>query len=202
MESQPAPSSSSPRPGGGPRFVYYTASTLNGFLADENNSLAWLFAVDSPEMPDLSVQLGDVGVNVMGSTTYEWVLREEKILETPGRWHELDYLGDRPTFVFSSRDLPRPEGADVRLVRGDVDAAIPEIVAAADGRDVWLLGGGDLVGQFWEAGALDEVQVTFAPATVPSGAPLLPRRIGPDGLSLRNVERFGQFAHLTYDVLR
>ncbi|WP_043502780.1 dihydrofolate reductase family protein [Georgenia sp. SUBG003] len=183
-----------------PRFVYYTASTLNGFLADEDNSLAWLFAVESSAMPDLSAQLGEVAVNVMGSTTYEWVLREEKILETPGRWQQLDYLGDRPAFVFTSRDLPRPEGADVRLVRGAVTDSLGEITTAADGGDVWLLGGGDLVGQFWEAGALDEIQVSFAPATVPSGAPLLPRRIGPDALSLRSVQQFGQFAHLTYDV--
>ncbi|GAA4286335.1 dihydrofolate reductase family protein [Georgenia daeguensis] len=182
--------------------MYYTASTLNGFLADEENSLAWLFAVESDGTPELSTQLGDVGADVMGSTTYEWVLREERLLEQPGRWQELEYLGDRPTFVFTSRDLPRPDGADVRFLRGPVAAALPEIAAAAGGRDVWLLGGGDLAGQFWEAGALDEIQVSIAPATLPGGAPLLPRRIGPDALRLRRAERFGQFAHLTYDVVR
>jgi dihydrofolate reductase len=201
MEKQDSPSSPQ-RPGGRPRVVYYTASTLNGFLADEENSLAWLFAVDSGETPDLSTQLGDVGADVMGSTTYEWVLREERLLEEPGRWQELDYLGDRPAFVFTSRDLPRPDGADVRFLRGAVADALPEIAAAAGGKDVWLLGGGDLAGQFWEAGALDEIQVSFAPATLPGGAPLLPRRIGPDELRLRKAERFGQFAHLTYDVVR
>jgi len=201
MEQQVSPSSTE-RPQGRPRVVYYTASTLNGFLADEENSLSWLFAVESEGTPDLATQLGDVGADVMGSTTYEWVLREERLLEQPGRWQELDYLGDRPAFVFTSRDLPRPDGADVRFLRGSVADALPEIAAAANGRDVWLLGGGDLAGQFWEAGALDEIQVSFAPATLPGGAPLLPRRIGPDALRLRRAERFGQFAHLTYDVVR
>ena len=201
MEQQASPSSTE-RPQGRPRVVYYTASTLNGFLADEENSLSWLFAVESEGTPDLATQLGDVGADVMGSTTYEWVLREERLLEEPGRWQELDYLGDRPAFVFTSRDLPRPDGADVRFLRGSVADALPEIAAAANGRDVWLLGGGDLAGQFWEAGALDEIQVSFAPATLPGGAPLLPRRIGPDALRLRRAERFGQFAHLTYDVVR
>lgn len=201
MEQQASPSSTE-RPQGRPRVVYYTASTLNGFLADEENSLSWLFAVESEGTPDLATQLGDVGADVMGSTTYEWVLREERLLEQPGRWQELDYLGDRPAFVFTSRDLPRPDGADVRFLRGSVADALPEIAAAANGRDVWLLGGGDLAGQFWEAGALDEIQVSFAPATLPGGAPLLPRRIGPDALRLRRAERFGQFAHLTYDVVR
>ena len=201
MEQQVSPSSTE-RPQGRPRVVYYTASTLNGFLADEENSLSWLFAVESEGTPDLATQLGDVGADVMGSTTYEWVLREERLLEQPVRWQELDYLGDRPAFVFTSRDLPRPDGADVRFLRGSVADALPEIAAAANGRDVWLLGGGDLAGQFWEAGALDEIQVSFAPATLPGGAPLLPRRIGPDALRLRRAERFGQFAHLTYDVVR
>jgi dihydrofolate reductase len=201
MDKQAAPSSPN-RPEGRPRVVFYTASTLNGFLADEENSLAWLFAVDGAETPDLTSQLGDVGADVMGSTTYEWVLREERLLEQPGRWQELEYLGDRPAFVFTSRELPTPEGADVRFLRGPVADALPGIFAAAGGKNVWLLGGGDLAGQFWEAGALDEIQVSLAPATLPGGAPLLPRRIGPDALRLRQVERFGQFAHLTYDVVR
>ena len=185
-----------------PRFIYFTASTLNGFLADESHSLSWLFAVESDVMPEMDTLMPDIGVNVMGSSTYEWVLREERVLEQPGRWSELAYLGSRTTFVFSSRDLPMPNTGDVRIVKGVVAGVLPEIRAAAGGKNVWVMGGGDLAGQFWEAGALDELQISFAPATLSAGAPLLPRRLGPDLLKLKNVERFGQFAHLTYEVRR
>ena len=74
------------------------------------------------------------------------------------------------------------------------------MVAAAGERDVWLLGGGDLAGQFSDAGLLDRVTVTIAPVTLGAGAPLLPRDIRSDRLALRSVERRGSFAELTYDV--
>ena len=63
-----------------------------------------------------------------------------------------------------------------------------------------VVGGGDLAGQFLDAGALDQVQLSVAPAALTGGAPVLPRTLGPDRLHLRDVERYGQFAHLTYDV--
>ncbi|TQL48082.1 dihydrofolate reductase [Homoserinimonas aerilata] len=183
-----------------PRFIYYTASTLNGFLADEHNSLSWLFAVEHPGSELTEKLLDRVGVMVEGSTTYEWMLREERMLEEPQRWSE--FHGERPAFVFTSRKLPVPEGVDVRFASGSVADAVPAIVEAAGERDIWLVGGGELVGQFHDLGLLDEIQVSIAPVTLPGGAPLLPRRIESDALQLRTVEHLGGFAHLTFDVKR
>jgi len=180
------------------RVIYNTATTLNGYIADEENSLAWLFAVESASMPDHAAFLEPVTVLVMGSTTYEWVLREEDLLAHPEKWP--DYFGRRPQFVFTTRDLPVPEGADVRFVRGPVADALPAIRRAAGDGDAWVVGGGDLAGQLLDAGALDEVQLSVAPAALTGGAPVLPRRIGPDRLHLRSAERFDQFVHLVYDV--
>ncbi|WP_127125522.1 dihydrofolate reductase family protein [Georgenia sp. SYP-B2076] len=184
------------------RVIYNAAATLNGFIADDEDSLSWLFAVESAGAPDNAAFLRGIGALVMGSTTYEWVLREERILERPGRWQELEYVGGRPAFVFTTRRLPTPEGADVRLVRGAVADRLPDLAAAAGDRDLWLLGGGDLAGQFLDVDALDEIQVSVAPATLPGGAALLPRRVGPDRLALTSAERHGQFVHLVYAVQR
>lgn len=180
------------------RVIYNTATSVSGYIADEQNSLAWLFAVEADVRPDHDAFLAGITVLVSGSTTYEWVLREEELLAHPEKWPT--YYGDRPQFVFTTRDLPVPAGADVRFVRGSVADALPAIRAAAGKGDVWVVGGGDLAGQFLDAGALDEVQLSVAPAALTGGAPVLPRTVGPDRLRLRDVERFGQFAHLTYDV--
>jgi dihydrofolate reductase len=181
------------------QVTYKTATSLDGFIADERNALEWLFHVDqSSGAPDHDTFMASVGVIVEGSTTYEWVLREERLLEQPARWPQL--FGTRPTFVFTSRDLPAPDGADVRFVRGAVHDALPTIRAAANGHDVWVVGGGDLAGQFADIGALDRLIVTVAPVTLGRGAPLLPRRIESDRLSLLAVERCGEFAELTYAV--
>lgn len=179
-------------------IVYNTATTLNGYLADTQNSLAWLFAVDNAGAPDMGAFMDKIGVFVEGSSTYEWVLEAENLLAEPHKWQE--FYGSRPTYVFTSRELAVPAGADVRFVSGDVAQALPQILAAAGEKDVWLVGGGDLAGQFFDAGALDEVVLSMAPATLSAGAPLLPRNIGSERLILTSAIQRGQFAQLSYSV--
>lgn len=184
------------------RFVYATAASLDGFLADADNSLDWLFAVDGGEesIAGLSAFVEGVGVMVEGSTTYEWVLAHERLLESPDKWQE--FYGDKITYVFSSRtDLPLVPGADIRVLSGSVAAHAEMLRESAAGKDVWIVGGGDLAGQFHEAGLLDEIMVSVAAVTLGSGAPLLPRRIESSRLRLLEVKQVGQFAELRYAVL-
>ena len=179
------------------RTQYYTAASLDGFIADEDNSLQWLFDVEGTEDDTFATFIADVGAVVMGATTYEWLLEHERVLDDPAKWRQ--WHGDRPTVVFSSRDLPSVPG--VELARGDVRPVHERLVDEAAGRNVWLVGGGDLVGQFADAGLLDDIFVAMAPVTLGAGAPLLPRRIT-SGLRLHDVRRVqGAFAllHLTVE---
>lgn len=180
------------------RILYDTATTANGFIADEENSLAWLFAVENGETPEEALLPSGATVLVEGSTTYEWVLAESDILAHPERWTQ--FHGERPTFVFTTRDLPTPAGADIRFVRGPVASVLPDIREAAGDGDVWIVGGGDLAGQFLDVGALDEIAVSVAPVFLTGGAPLLPRRLESDRLRLVSAEAVGQFARLVYRV--
>ncbi|MGI8722428.1 MAG: dihydrofolate reductase family protein [Geodermatophilaceae bacterium] len=76
----------------------------------------------------------------------------------------------------------KTEGRDIRFRQGHVADHLPEILAAAQGKKVRVLGGGDLAGQFLDADALDEITLTVVPVAVTGGAPL-PHRwvIGPPG---------------------
>lgn len=182
------------------KTVYYTATSIDGFIADPKNSLDWLFQFDDVEglEEEHPTFINRIGAAAMGSTTYRWLLDHEKLLEHPEKWSF-----DFPVWVFSSREQPRVQGADVRFVRWDVAQVHAEMVDAARGKDVWLIGGGDLVGQFYDAGLLDEIILTIAPVTLGSGAPLLPRRIAIPPLRLREVRSIGGiFVYLTYDVPR
>lgn len=181
------------------RIVFDTATSFNGWIADEDNSLAWLFAVEGGEHPDDGLFPTSVSVMVEGSTTYEWVLAESDILAHPEKWRE--FHGDRPTFVFTTRELPVPEGADIRFVSGPVADVLAEIRAAAGDGDIWVVGGGDLAGQFLDAGVLDEIALSVAPVALTAGAPLFPRRVGSDRLRLVSASAVGQFARLVYRVL-
>jgi dihydrofolate reductase len=101
--------------------------------------------------------------------------------------------------VFTHRELDIPDGADVRLTRADITEVHGEMLAAAGEKDLWVVGGGDLAGQFADAGLLDEVWVQFAPVTLGSGAPLLPRALD---LELLDVARNRNFLCGRYRVRR
>ena len=177
---------------------YYTATTLDGFIADPDNSLEWLFTrrrePDGPLSYDAFI--AQVGALAMGSTTYEWILGHEFAGKDPSEWR---WPYDIPCWVFTHRQLQVVPGARIALVRGEVASVHAEMVAAAGGRTVWLVGGGDLVGQFADAGLLDEVLVTIAPVTLGAGAPLLPRRLE---LRLDEVGRNGDFVAARFSVVR
>jgi dihydrofolate reductase len=127
--------------GGRSRTVYNTAVSADGYIADANGSLDWLQEVPrTAEVDRFSSFLNDVGAFAMGATTYEWVLRNEHVLEHPERWSE--WYGDRPCWVFTHRDLPTVPGADVRLVSGSPSAAHEEMAGTAGARAVWIVGGG------------------------------------------------------------
>ncbi|MDQ3485589.1 MAG: dihydrofolate reductase family protein [Actinomycetota bacterium] len=76
------------------------------------------------------------------------------------------------------------------------------MVQAAGRKNLWIVGGGELVGQFADRGLLDEVHVQIAPATLGDGAPLLPRRLLASDLTLLRADRDEQFVYLVYRVTR
>jgi dihydrofolate reductase len=155
---------------------YYTATSLDGFIADEKNSLQWLFDVPAKGHQELFAKfLAGVGPMAMGATTYLWIFEHEGLAGNPGKWRE--WYDDRPAWVFTHRDLPEVPGADVRFVRDDVRPVHAAMVDIAEGRNIWLIGGGELVGQFADHGLLDELILSVAPVTLGSGAALLPRRL-------------------------
>ncbi|HWU32475.1 MAG TPA: dihydrofolate reductase family protein [Marmoricola sp.] len=184
------------------RIVYATATSLDGYLADPNDSLDWLFEVDGGDdaIAELEVFVAGVTVQVQGSTTYLWVLEHEKLLENPERWQT--FYGDKKTFVFSSRaDLPLVPGADIAVLSGSVSEHIDTIVNAADGGDVWVMGGGALAADFAATGHLDEIQVSIAPVTLGAGASLFPTYFDSSRLRLTDVHQTGQFIQAAYEVL-
>ncbi len=175
------------------RTVYYTATTLDGYLADERDSLDWLFVQEIADDGPMNYGdfIGSVGAIAMGATTYEWV--RVHLAAAGESW---GYT--QPTWVFTHRDLTPIEGADVRFVSGDVAGVHAELAQAAGERDVWVVGGGDLAAQFATAGLLDELVLNIAPVTLGAGRPLFPR---PFDLHLEEVDRNGAFLCARYSVV-
>jgi dihydrofolate reductase len=176
------------------RTQYYVAASIDGYIADRTGSLDWLLQFN--DVPGLLTDhyrsfMARVGAIAMGAATYAFVL-EQGMAAWP-------YPGVR-TWVFTHRELPLPPDGDVVLTADDVGAVHAQMVEAAAGRNIWLVGGGALVGQFAERGLLDEIWLGVAPVVLGGGVPVLPARL-PGVLALTDVTRFERgFLELRYTV--
>ena len=179
---------------------YYTAATLDGFIATLDDSLDWLFPLGDINETGYPSFIKEVGALAMGSATYQWMLRN--VINVVGR-EPVAWPYSQPTWVFTSRCLPLVEGAAIRFAKGDVRPVHAQMKEAAGGKNIWLVGGGELVGQFHDAGLLDELIVQIGSVTLGSGKPLLPRRITSPSLILESARAIGPgFAELKYRVPR
>lgn len=179
---------------------YYAASSLDGFIATPQHSLDWLLQFGDVGATSYPAFIQNVGAVAMGSNTYEWILRHQVYSDSakPGPWPY-----EQPAWVFASRLLSAVPGEDIRFVRGDVGPVHREMAAAAGGRNVWIVGGGELAGQFYDRGLLDELIVQVTPVLLGSGCPLFPRAIVAPPLRLRSAMAYGEtFAELRYEVPR
>ena len=177
---------------------YYTATTLDGFIADADHSLEWLFRQEQDRAGPLNYAdfIGRVGALAMGSTTYEWILDHEFAGKDPAEWK---WPYEVPCWVFTHRQLQTVPNAPIEFVSGDVRPIHEDMVSAAGARNSWIVGGGDLAGQFADARLLDEVIVYLAPVTLGAGAPLLPRHLE---LRLEHVDRNVDFICARFSVPR
>ena len=180
---------------------YYAAQTLDGYIAESDDSLEWLTGYEGSfeDADSDAAQAGydqfyeEIGALVMGSATYEWVL------QNVSAW---PYAG-KSTWVLSSRELPRPDGEDVdlRIVEGEVPELIDELRDAAGDRDVWIVGGGPVASQFADHGLLDRVEVTVVPVVLGEGKPLFDRRLPGGPMQLIGARTFSSgMVGLTYEV--
>jgi dihydrofolate reductase len=188
------------------RTQYYCAATLDGFIADAGDGIDWLTgyegsydgegAVPSPMSDGGAYErfYENVGALVSGSATYEFVI------EHGSSW---PYAG-KPYRVLSSRDLPKPEGHEdeVCVVEAEAGDIHPDLVEAAAGKNVWIVGGGGVASQFAEAGLLDDLILTVVPVVLGEGKPLFEKPL-PGALQLRGSTVFDSgMVELSYELKR
>ena len=148
--------------------AYYTASSLDGYIVDEAASLDWLTSrgIDKDGPFNYDAFIKTIGALVMGSATYEWVVNNH-----PGGW-----MYEQPSWVLTRRPEIIADGHPVQTFNGDVAELHSKLVAAAAGKDVWVVGGGNVAAQFVKADLIDEMIVTYAPCSLGGGSRLLPIR--------------------------
>ena len=189
---------------------YYCAASLDGYIAEADDGLGWLFNYEGSFEGDAvePAPMGEggsyerfyqgVGALISGSTTYEFVLDH---LPEDGEW---PYVG-KPCWVLSSRDLPVPkgEGVDVRIVNAKVADLYDQMISAAGERNLWVVGGGNVASQFADEVLLDEVLVPVVPVVLGAGKPLFEHRLPGGPMQLLGTRTFDTgMVELRYEIKR
>jgi dihydrofolate reductase len=146
-----------------PRFRAYLALSVDGYIADADGGVGWLNPYFSPDL-GFHEFIGAVGATVMGRVTYDQAV-------AMGR-----FQNDSPrTIVMTHRpidDLPGCVEIFDGALRGLADRLRAEL--EAEGKDIWLMGGGSSIQAWHEAGLVDSWELYVIPVTLGAGVPLFP----------------------------
>jgi dihydrofolate reductase len=168
---------------------YFVAMSIDGCIAEPAEQLDWLSQFRTLEGKRRRYErfFDGVGAIAMGARSYEFICRQD------APWP----YADRPTWVFTHRELPRHDGADLRFTDADVTEVHPQLVEAAKGKNVWILGGEQLATQFVRANLVDELHIGVAPVLVGSGTRLLHAKAYTPW-TLAETSQYGSFLALRY----
>jgi dihydrofolate reductase len=174
------------------RILGYIAASLDGFIADRDDNLDWLFAYNDMELGkhDYRTFIKRIRTVVMGRGTYDFLAKD------PLPWP----YGEQRCVVVTSTPIENPPAA--LEIRSDIDALIAELRALDDG-DVWMLGGGRLQMAFMEKGALDELEIYVIPEIIGGGRPLFPAtglRASPKLLSAAEMDKGCVRLHYSFEI--
>ncbi|WP_368645388.1 dihydrofolate reductase family protein [Alkalibacterium putridalgicola] len=171
------------------KVVLFIASSLDGYIADENESLEWLFSVEGEGDNGYADFYETVDTVVMGNRTYKWLL-DQNLEEFP--------YENKACYVFSR--TTKENNKNVEFIDQDIKSFVEELKEKR-GRNIWLVGGGDLLRSFLENQLIDEMIVTVAPRMLGKGTPLFKQSDYTYELLLKSVQTFNQFVELHYTIL-
>jgi dihydrofolate reductase len=174
------------------KIIVNIATSADGFVARPDGDLDWLTERPAPKgfygLPEFE---RSVDAKILGRKTFDHSLRMGA-----------RFGGGRTHYVFSRQPPPSSVPAGVQFV-GESIAAFAERVRTEAGKNVWMMGGGEIIGAFLDEGAIDEFIITIVPMFIGEGIPLLAPRHRQVPLRLLRVEQFPDgVVQLHYEVQR
>ena len=174
------------------KIIVNIATSADGYVARPDGNLDWLTERPAPKgfygLPEFE---RSVDAKILGRKTFD------RSLELGARF------GDRVVhYVFSRRQPPASAPPGVNFVNDSI-GAFAERLRAQPGKNVWMMGGGDIIGSFLDEGAIDQFIITVVPTFIGEGIPLLAPRHREVALRLHGVQQFpDDVVQLHYEVQR
>ncbi|SCY54499.1 dihydrofolate reductase family protein [Alkaliphilus peptidifermentans] len=168
------------------KVVLYIATSLDGYIATENDSLEWLFKTDGEGDNGYSEFTKTIDTIILGRRTYDWIMNMEL-----GKFP----YQNKKCYVFSNTIFESNE--NVEFISEDTLNFLNRIKKTS-GKNIWIVGGGELLHHFIKEKLIDEYIITVAPILIGKGIPLFKRIDVEVDLELKSIRRFNQFVELHY----
>lgn len=170
------------------KLILFIATSLDGYIATKDESLDWLFKVEGDGDNGYSAFYEKVDTIIMGRKTYDWVMEQEN-----GKFP----YRNKECYVFSKSNLMDNE--HVKFINDDV-ISFTNTLKNKEGKNIWIIGGGDLLLSFIKEQLIDEMIITVAPSVIGRGIPLFKEGDYELELTLKSMKKYNQFAELQYIV--
>lgn len=171
------------------KIILYIATSLDGYIATEDDNLQWLTETAGEGDAGYSEMYASIDTMIMGKRTYDYVVEHTETFPHT----------DRKCYVFTSSEQAVNE--DVYYVNEDV-VRFTEELKSQPGSNIWIVGGSVLLDAYMKANLIDEYIITIAPHILGRGVPLFLPNNPAIELELIELKQFGQFAQMHYKVKR
>ena len=161
------------------QVIVHIATSADGYIARPDGTLEWLTDRPAPKgFYGMNAFMKTIDTKVLGRKTYDSSLQMGARFDAKSR-----------TFVFSRQSPPPTIPPGVEFVNEPVGPFVSRL-REQPGKDIWVMGGGEIIASFLDAQAIDEFVISVAPVFIGDGIPLIARRHRHTTLELQAVERF------------
>lgn len=161
------------------KVIVHIGTSADGYIARPDGDLEWLTSRPAPEgFYGMNAFMKSIDTKVLGRKTYEASRRMGAKFDSKTR-----------TIVFSRNARPSDAPSSVEFVNGAIGPFVSRL-REQPGKDIWLMGGGEIIASFLDEQAIDEFVISVAPVFIGEGIPLIARRHRHVPLELRSIERF------------
>jgi len=161
------------------KVIVHIGTSADGYIARPDGDLEWLTSRPAPKgFYGMNAFMQTVDTTLLGRKTYEASLRMGAKFGSKSRY-----------IVFSRSAPPASAPAGVEFVTSAIGPFVKRL-REEPGKDIWLMGGGDLIASCLDEGVIDEFVLSVAPVFIGDGIPLIARRHRHVPLELQSLERF------------
>lgn len=167
------------KPGKSRKIIVNIAMSADGYIARPNDDIDWLTSRPAPKgFYGMGKFTQSIDTILIGRKTYDLSLQMGAKFDSKTRY-----------YVFSRQAPPACVPSGVEFVTGAV-ASFAKRLKNQAGKNIWMMGGGDLIASFLDEGAIDEFIISVVPVFIGEGIPLIAHRHRHVPLRLRSVKPF------------